>query len=227
MSATAGLLRVERKSAEQQAVDNLRRFILSGMVQPGARLTEAALAEQLGVSRATTRTGMQRLAAEGILVQVPYTGWQVANITAADAWELWTLRGSLEGLAARLVASGLDDAAHDAITAAMAELRLAAGRGDGQAVNDRDFDFHRTIVAQARHGRLLGQYIQVENQVRMYIAISNQLLGDDLGAIVAQHEPMAEALLAGDAERARTEAWAHAESEGRKLVAHLDMRGES
>lgn len=221
MTPTSGPMRVERKSAEQQAVDNLRRFILSGGAQPGARLTEAALAEQLGVSRATTRTGMQRLAAEGILVQVPYTGWQVASITADDAWELWTLRGSLEGLAARLVSQQRDEEARRAIAATMDDLRAAAASGDTDAVNDRDFAFHRAVVERARHARLMNQYIQVENQVRMVIAISNQLLGDDLLAIVAQHAPMAEALLAGDPERAQREAWAHNESEGRKLVAHL------
>lgn len=224
MAPTSGPLRVERKSAEQQAVDNLRRFILSGGVPPGARLTEAALAEQLGVSRATTRTGMQRLAAEGILVQVPYTGWQVASLTAADAWELWTLRASLEGLAARLVAQHPDERGRQAVGAAMDDLRAAAGSDNADAVNDRDFAFHRAVVEQARHARLLSQYVQVENQVRMYITISNQLLGDDLLAIVAQHAPVAEALLAGDPERAQREAWIHNESEGRKLVAHLEQR---
>ncbi|MGU9979593.1 GntR family transcriptional regulator [Phreatobacter sp. HK31-P] len=221
MTLKSGLVRVEKKSAEHQAVDNLRRFILSGGAAPGARLTEAALAGQLGVSRATTRTGMHRLAAEGILVQVPYTGWQVASITAEDAWELWTLRGSLEGLAARLVSQHPDDEGRQAIAAAMADLRTAAESGDTDAVNDRDFAFHRAIVERARHARLLNQYVQVENQVRMVIAISNQLLGDDLLAIVAQHAPMAEALLAGDPERAQREAWTHNESEGRKLVAYL------
>ncbi len=221
MTPAYGLARVEKKSAEQQAIDNLRRFILSGGAQPGARLTEAALAEQLGVSRATTRTGMQRLAAEGILVQVPYTGWQVASITAEDAWELWTLRGSLEGLAARLVSQHPNDAGRRAVAAAMADLAAAAARGDAEAINDCDFAFHRTVVEQAGHSRLLNQYVQVENQGRMVIAISNQLLGDDLLAIVAQHAPMAEALIAGDPERARREAWDHNESEGRKLVEHL------
>ncbi len=223
MTPTSGPMRVERKSAEQQAVDNLRRFILSGSVRPGTRLTEAALAGQLGVSRATTRTGMHRLAAEGILVQVPYTGWQVAGITAADAWELWTLRGSLEGLAARLVAQHPDEQGRQAIAAAMADLRAAAASGDTDAVNDRDFAFHRAVVEQARHARLLNQYVQVQNQVRMYITISNQLLGDDLMAIVDQHAPMAEALLAGDPESAQREAWVHNETEGRKLVAHLEQ----
>jgi len=226
VTTASGPVRVEKKSAEHQAVDNLRRFILSGGVEPGARLTEAGLAERLGVSRATTRTGMHRLAAEGILIQVPYTGWQVAGITAEDAWELWTLRGSLEGLAVRLVAQNLDAEGRQAITAAMEGLRAAAEARQVEAINDRDFGFHRTLVERAGHRRLLGQYIQVENQIRLYIAISNQLLGDDLRAIVEQHRPMAEALLAGDAERARKEAWAHNESEGRKLVEHLARRAD-
>jgi len=221
VSAKSSLARVEKVPAELQAVENLRRYILAGGAKPGARLTEAALAEQLGVSRATVRTGMHRLAAEGILVQVPYTGWQVASISSSDAWELWTLRGSLEGLAARLVAQRLDDADRRSIKRAIAALEAAAATRDHDAVDERDFEFHRTLVERARHGRLLNQYIQVENQVRLYIAISNELLGDDHDAIVDQHRRLAAALLSGDPQRAQAAAWDHNEEEGRKLVAHL------
>lgn len=221
VSAKSSLARVEKVPAEHQAVENLRRYILAGGAKPGTRLTEASLAEQLGVSRATARTGMHRLAAEGILVQVPYTGWQVASLAPADAWELWTLRGSLEGLAARLVSQHMDDGDRHAIGAAMAALEAAASTGDANAVNERDFEFHRTLVQRTRHARLLSQYVQVENQVRLYIAVSNELLGDDHAVIVDQHRRVAAALLSGDPERAQSEAWAHNEDEGRKLVTHL------
>lgn len=216
---STGLLRkVEKKSAEQQAVDNLRHFILSGAVKPGARLTEAALAGQLGISRATTRTSMHRLAAEGILIQIPYTGWQVANLTSRDAWELWTLRANLEGLAARLMAEAMSDKSRIEIHAAMDALRQAAELSDIEAINDRDFALHRLIVERSGHKRLLTQYGMVENQVRLYISSSNNLLGEDYLSILDQHRPLAAALLEGDPAQAQAEAEKHNKTEGQKLV---------
>lgn len=91
---------VARQSTEIIVTDTLRDYILSGEVAPGERLTEIALAEQLGVARATLRTALHRLTSEGIVVQTPYTGWHVASLSAQDVWEIWTLRGSLESLAA-------------------------------------------------------------------------------------------------------------------------------
>src|SRR4030081_3333415 len=93
---------IQKRSAEVQATDALREQILRGGARPGSRLTEIGLSQQLGLSRSTIRTALQRLANEGLVVQEPYTDWQVASLSGADAWELYTLRASLEALGARL-----------------------------------------------------------------------------------------------------------------------------
>ncbi|MDQ8020372.1 MAG: GntR family transcriptional regulator [Moraxellaceae bacterium] len=211
---------VAKQSVENQTTDNLREFILSGSVQPGARLTEVALADQMGVARATLRTGLQRLASEGIVVQIPYTGWQVADLSVDDVWELWTLRASLESLAAKLAAQSPDPAVREHIANAYDALLAACRRGNMKKISDCDFALHRVIVESAGHSRLARQYQLVEQQVRLYIATSNNVAeGPD--DIMEQHRPMAEALLAGDADRAAHEAWQHSESEGKRLLAWL------
>lgn len=42
---------------------------------------------------------------EGLVKQKPYSGWEVASSTSEDAWELYTLRSSLEDLTAQLAAA--------------------------------------------------------------------------------------------------------------------------
>ncbi|RCW72869.1 GntR family transcriptional regulator [Pseudorhodoferax soli] len=208
---------VAKQSVENQTTDNLREFILSGAVRPGTRLTEVALADQMGVARATLRTGLQRLASEGIVVQIPYTGWQVADLSANDVWELWTLRASLESLAAKLAAQSTEPGVREHIAEAYENLLAACRRGNMKKIGDCDFALHRAIVESAGHSRLERQYQLVEQQVRLYIVTSNNVAeGPD--DIVQQHRPMAEALLAGDAERAAHEAWQHSESEGKRLL---------
>src|SRR5882672_2184919 len=89
---------IRKLSAEAQATDALRDQILRGGARPGSRLTEIGLSQQLSLSRSTIRTALHQLANEGLVVQEPYTDWQVASLSGADAWELYTLRASLEAL---------------------------------------------------------------------------------------------------------------------------------
>lgn len=215
---TGRLPPVRRQSAEAQAASILRDHILSGAVPPGARLTEMALADQLGISRATLRTGLQRLAGEGIIVQIPYTGWEVVALSARDIWELWTLRGSLEGLAARIAAGRMTPDRCDRLTRALGALEEACRGGRFQEVNEADFAFHRLIVGFADHARLLTQYRTVEQQVRLYIASTNVLNEDDLSIIVEHHTPLVTALIRQDADRAAAEAWVLNENVGRRLM---------
>ena len=45
----------------------LRELILAGGLEPGARITELAVAEKLGVSRTPIRAALMRLEQEGLL----------------------------------------------------------------------------------------------------------------------------------------------------------------
>jgi DNA-binding GntR family transcriptional regulator len=60
---------IQKRSAEAQATDALREQILRGGARPGSRLTEIGLSQQLGLSRSTIRTALQRLANEGLVVE--------------------------------------------------------------------------------------------------------------------------------------------------------------
>lgn len=213
---------IARLSAEAQATLSLREHILSGALKPGARLTETPLAEQLGIARATLRMGLHRLASEGIVVQIPYTGWQVVALSAQDVWELWTLRSSLESLAARLAAERMTDGSAARVSKAMESLAAACRQGRVNDINKADFDFHRTIVDLADHNRLSEHYRQVEQQVRLYIASTNLYNEpDDWSVVVEHHRPLAEALIARDPERAEAEARRHNETFGRKLLSAM------
>lgn len=214
---------VPRQSAESLVTEHLRTFVLSGALQPGERLTEIALATQLGVARATLRTGLHRLASEGILVQIPYTGWQVAALSAHDVWELWTLRGSLESLAARLSAQAEADA-HDRISKAYQTLVAECEKGSMSRIANADFALHRTIIESVGNSRLERQYRLVEQQVRLFIATSNSLVSDGPQAIVAQHQPIVEALMNRDGNGAANAAWHHNESEGKRLASWIEER---
>lgn len=214
---------VLKKSAEAQATEILRDQILRGMLVPGARLTEIKLASELEVSRATLRTALHQLTVEGLVLQVPYTGWSVMTLTAHDAWEMFTLRASLEGLAASLAASSLNDEGRGKLISAFDRLSESSLRGSLQKATAADFALHKTIVELSGNRRLADQYRLVEQQVRVTIASTNALLPEK-ASIISQHKPIVDAILAGDRDKAEQFSKAHATSEGERLRDHLKRK---
>jgi DNA-binding GntR family transcriptional regulator len=214
------LVKIEKKSAEGLALESLRAAIMAGTLPPGARLTEMALAEQLGTSRATVRTALHHLVGEGLAVQVPYTGWMVTSLSADDAWELVTLRASFESLAASLAAERGTPDAHAAITASFEALQTAARSRRSAAATAADFAFHRAIVVASGHERLAEHFRRVAQQISILIASSNALIANPQ-LLVAQHQPLYDAIMARKATRAGDLARRHIEDEGAKLLAHL------
>ena len=211
---------IARRSAESLALDRLRDAVLTGKLPAGARLTEMALADQLATSRATIRTALHHLVAEGLAVQVPYTGWMVTSLTANDAWELVTLRASLESLAASLAAERATPDARAALGAAFDKLAVTASSRKPAQATAADFAFHRAIIASAGHDRLVEHYRRVSQQISVLIASSNALMSDPY-LLVGQHEPLYKAVVAGKPDKAAVLARRHVEDEGAKLIAHL------
>lgn len=211
---------IVKRSAEHLATDAVRAEIVSGRIPLSARLTEMQLSEKLSVSRATVRTALHHLTNEGIVVQTPYSGWAVTSLTSRDAWELYTLRASLEGLAARLASINLKKQGRSDLEAIFKTLRVAVRRRSAAEVAKADFSFHQQIVLLADHHRLAQQYRLVEQQVRMSIASTNALL-PDLSSVIEQHRPIMEALLERRPEEAARLSQLHNQSEGEKLVEHL------
>ncbi len=86
------------------ALLKLRELILSGELKAGERLSELALVERLGVSRTPIRTAMMRLEQEGLAHPIPTGGYAASAFSERDIHAAIEIRGTLEGLAARLAA---------------------------------------------------------------------------------------------------------------------------
>ncbi len=82
----------------------LRELVLGGQLEPGVRIAELALVDRLGVSRTPIRMALLRLQEEGLLEPLPAGGYTVKAFSEEDVHDAIELRGTLEGLAARLAA---------------------------------------------------------------------------------------------------------------------------
>lgn len=82
----------------------LREMILAGELPGGMRIAELSIVEKLGVSRTPIRAALMRLEQEGLIEALPNGGYAVRTFSERDVSEAIELRGTMEGLSARLAA---------------------------------------------------------------------------------------------------------------------------
>lgn len=211
---------VEKIPADIKAAEILRNSIVTGIIMPGARITEQNLSKQLQVSRATIRLALYQLSAEGLVVLTPYTGWSVSRLTSQDAWELSTLRAALERMGCIVMTEALTDETADELKAAYERFVTICKTKSPNEASLADFELHTTIIKLSGNNRLKSLYAQVESQTRMFILSSNELV-ETSSAIIEQHRPIIKAILSGQARKAGDLMEQHNIEEGKKLIAHL------
>jgi DNA-binding GntR family transcriptional regulator len=82
--------------------EKVKDRILSGELQPGARLKDDELARTFGVSNTPVREAMGELEKDGLIETIPYRGRFVKKMSIEETREVYDVRMALEALAARL-----------------------------------------------------------------------------------------------------------------------------
>lgn len=211
---------ISKQSFDVQTANILREMIVTGSLEAGSRLTEAKLTEQFHVSRGTIRAALQKLHTEGLVSQVPYTGWHVIAIDAQDAWELHNLRRVLDGLAARLAAERIEPKGAKQLEAAYQRLCQTCERGSPKDIANADFELHKLIVSLSGHRRLQEHYTLTEQQIRVFIASCDSEFPDHQN-IGHCHASLVQAILSGDADAAERLAKEHNSNQGDALISSL------
>ena len=185
--------------------DRLREAILRGQLKPGQRLDQKELAELLNVSRSPVREALRTLAAEGLVEVYPHRGAVVADLSLEELEEIYFIRGTLEGTAARLAVSKIDD---DRIAKLQTILEKLNETADYDQWLELNREFHYTIYQAINRPRLLSLIESLRNTTtpytRDYITSPEHLAATRTG-----HKHILEALINRDGELAQVETQKH------------------
>lgn len=99
---------VNRQTTSQLVYEHLREALHQGKFEPGQRLDQKLIADQLGTSRMPVREALNRLETEGFIKITPYQGAEVVRLSDDELEELYQVRVYLEGLAMKFAAASLD-----------------------------------------------------------------------------------------------------------------------
>jgi DNA-binding GntR family transcriptional regulator len=150
----------------------LRQWVTVGRFLPGERLKIRNVAADLGVGQMPVRAALQRLAAEGALVNVPNAGVMLPVLSAPEFDDLLQMRMLLEGEAAERGSLRLDAAGLEALRQLNTRMARALREGkpaDYLAANE---DFH-VLLYRAAGSPLL--FSLIDNLWLKAGPISNQL----------------------------------------------------
>ncbi len=209
--AGAGL---EAPSLVVLAADAIRKKILAGELEPGERLIEERLTEELAISRPPLREALRVLETEGLVSTRPRRGAFVATLTQEDVYEILTLRSTFERMAFELGVPVADDALLDPAREALREMERCAKAQDRGALVQAGYAFHSTLIRIARHRRLEEMYASVQQQLLLCMSrnlIARERFYEDLEEHVARHRHLLELVESGDKAAALAELAVHGE----------------
>jgi DNA-binding GntR family transcriptional regulator len=199
------LLWGQERAAIPTVVDYAYEEIWKRVISMGGsqeqRLSDVALAEQLGMSRTPIRQALERLVQEGLVRSDPRRGFWTRTFTAQDIHEIYELRGALEVLAVRLAAPRLTQ---QDLKVHLEELYAVRAELDKHPVLHFlkvDIGFHMLITRASNNGRLMHSLSLLRSQICMF-QMQDTRYPRRMDIALNDHERVLLALLAGNVDEA-------------------------
>jgi len=190
-----------------EVAEAIRKAIASGRLRPGQRLIESKISEEFGVSRAPLREAFCQLESEGLVISRPRRGTYVRELSHSDAWEIYSLRAALEGLAVSLVASSADSDTIEGLRSYIRTMKACAAEDDVARLAEIDFQLHEHLCRSAGHKRLLEAWLAMIGQIRAFVSVADMSYLSPK-EVVRRHEAVVDAIalhLPGEAQKLITD----------------------
>jgi len=222
--ANAAIRRVRHGSRSEHVYRRLRDAIHEGQFKSGDRVMEFEIADWLKVSRTPVRDALRRLEAEGMLQHEPPKGLVVARLDKRAVMELYVMRETLEGTAARLCARH----AADMEVLGLVELidRERQLQNDPEAVARHNRHFHEAVHRGA-HNRYLEKSLAAVNDSMWLLGKPLMLLPHRAQQALAEHARIVEAIQRRDPDAAEEAAREHVRAAQRERLRRLFPESES
>ncbi|HKY02648.1 MAG TPA: GntR family transcriptional regulator [Burkholderiales bacterium] len=152
----------------EQVAQRIAQGIFKAHFAEGERLVEAKLAERYGVSRGPVREALQLLSHQGMVEIREGKGAYVRSVTAEELEKMIVLRGTLEGLAARIVAASGNEEQLDKLERISKEMRDAQTQGDVSTFRKLRARFHETLCEFAGYPMTSSWWQSMHNLARIF-----------------------------------------------------------
>lgn len=192
---------VNGQSLVRQAYARIEDLVITLALEPGAIVTEARIADAVGMGRTPVREALQQLAREGLIEVLPKRGIRISRIDPARQLRMLEFRRQVERFIARSAALNASEAERQAFTAYAAQFREIAANGDNVAFIGVD-DAFTAAMADCGRNEYASDALKLTHGLSRRFANAYAFEVDGLRNNAARHADLATAIAEGNAERA-------------------------
>lgn len=198
MPIPANISKPIRKTAKENAFNQLQQWIIDGTLQPGEKLNDKELAEALGVSRTPIRESLQLLEAQGFVKMYPGKATQVTEVYKESIKELLPPLAVLQALSSELAVDHLDEERISLLEKTNQRFAQAVHMKNYFLALKIDEEFHQIIVDTANNSYIKEILSSLQAHVRRLFFHNSIILTEQS---IKEHEEIIEALKKKDVEK--------------------------
>jgi len=206
MNPTIALL--QSSSLTTAVQQEIERAILVGEYAPGSKLTEAALALKLGVSRGPVREAFRMLEEAGLVRNEKNRGVFVRDIPIDEAIEIFDLRAVMDELVGRQLATNITPAQIKEIKALVDAMEKTVKTQDTYNYHLLNLKFHDRLVEMAGNRKLTEIYRKLIKELSLFRRL-NLADGWLIPISANEHRQIVKAITSGDADAAGNAMFRH------------------
>jgi DNA-binding GntR family transcriptional regulator len=180
----------------------LRSAIVEGEIEAGSKLSEMELSTKYAVSRAVIREAINRLESCHLVERKANVGARVVSLTPNGLIQLYQVRESLEGMAARLAAKNMSDEEIEDLKGLLSTHFQEVKGGETYYQEAGDVDFHYRIIVGSKNDHLISLLINgLYHLIRMY-RVQLGMAGPRVSTAFDEHKHIVQAISNRDEELA-------------------------
>lgn len=209
----------------KQVCERIVKDIITGTIAQGQKLNEPELARIHGISRGPLREAMSRLESMRLITRTPNIGARVVKLSYEELLEIYQIRESLEGLAAKLAAQTMSPEEKINLRLLLNSHRkhILDTQGQSYFQQEGDVDFHYCIVHGSNNKPLIdmlaGDLYQLVRMYRYQFSLSSNRPQQAL----KEHDQICSAIEEGDGDLAQWLMQRHINNARKNIMQHMQI----
>jgi len=165
LDANATIAMLQKHSLTGAVQQEIERLINSGELGPGDKLTEASIAEKLGVSRGPVREAFRVLEEAGLEKN---RGVYVRQIPLEEALEIFDLRAMMEAHVGSTLATNATEQQLSYLKSLVLQMESAVKTEDEATYYRLNIEFHEAMVSYAGNQKLISLYRKLTRELSLF-----------------------------------------------------------
>ena len=189
----------------EKAYRDIKERIVEGKIEPGYRVTEVELANQLAMSRTPVRDALKKLVEDRWLEYTPNVGMRVRAWSTKDILDNLHVRQLLECEAAALASQHITPDQLDTLKLINTQLRAIATLKTAEAVESMtslNLKFHQ-VIWNSTTNRVLSEILLRNVNIPTIATTYQQYSWENLSASLDDHDQLIACIGQGKAEEAK------------------------